>query len=356
MSKPKNNGNIENTETTENNETTEVIPSIKWNTEHEEILIDWADKALCYKWLHSKNYDRYNKFNILFTIPVIIMSTLTGTANFAQDKVPVDLRSYYSMIIGGVNILAGIITTIQNFLKISELNEAHRVSAISWDKFYRKIKVELSKSPTERQSVYIYLKNCTEEYDRLMETSPNIDKKIIIKFKDTFQGKILKDKNGNDILNDRQKSFKELSKPEICDSIESVRKNVYKEKLPIISNITNTLIKSDPPQKPALPNIVSNSFIEVVKRRKELTEKEKVLELFYKDFYDKYSRNPTEEEIFENLDNNKFTPDIISTWVYKKTKKTAENEKLEVERNKETIADVENQIKNTTEVNGESNV
>lgn len=77
------------------------------------------------------------------------MSTLTGTANFAQDRVPLDLRSYYSMIIGGVNILAGIITTIQNFLKISQINEAHRVSAISWDKFYRKIKVELAKSPIE---------------------------------------------------------------------------------------------------------------------------------------------------------------------------------------------------------------
>ena len=53
------------------------------------------------------------------------------------------------MIIGGVNIIAGIAITIQQFLKISELNEAHRVSSISWDKFHRKIKVEHAKSPTE---------------------------------------------------------------------------------------------------------------------------------------------------------------------------------------------------------------
>jgi hypothetical protein len=49
-----------------------------------------------------------------------------------------------------VNILASIITTIQQFLKITELNEGYRVSSIVWDKFYHKIKVELSKHHDER--------------------------------------------------------------------------------------------------------------------------------------------------------------------------------------------------------------
>jgi hypothetical protein len=305
---------------------------IQWTEAHEEILVDWADKAMCYRWLHSKNYERYNRFNILFTIPVIIMSTVTGTANFAQDKIPLDLRSYYSMIIGGINILAGIITTIQNFLKISQINEAHRVSAISWDKFYRKIKVELAKTPNERQSVEIYLKNCTEEYDRLMETSPAIDKKIIIKFKQTFQGKVIKDKNGNDILNENQKTFKELSKPEICDSLESVRKSVYREK----PKKEILLIKNDTTVDNKINNnankILNSAFTEVVKRKKELTEKEKILDSFSSDFYEKYSRYPTEEEILENLDENNFSKDIISTWTYKQNK--LNNNENEIKNNK----------------------
>jgi hypothetical protein len=79
--------------------------------------------------------------------------------------------------IGSINIFAGILTTIAQFLKISELNEAHRVSSISWDKFYRNIKVELSKSREERMNVNHMLKMCKEEFDRLMETSPDIDEK-----------------------------------------------------------------------------------------------------------------------------------------------------------------------------------
>ena len=121
-----------------------------WTKEHEKLFVEWADKALCYKWLHSKCNLKYNKLNTWFTIPVIVMSTLTGTANFAQEKFPDNVKEYAPMIIGCVNITAGIITTIQQFLKIGELNEAHRVAALSWDKFYRKIKVELSKSPSER--------------------------------------------------------------------------------------------------------------------------------------------------------------------------------------------------------------
>ena len=64
-----------------------VNKDIKWSTPHENILTDWADKAMCYRWLHSKANRKFYRLNALFTIPVIIISTLTGTANFAQDKV-----------------------------------------------------------------------------------------------------------------------------------------------------------------------------------------------------------------------------------------------------------------------------
>jgi hypothetical protein len=29
--------------------------NIEWTTEHEQILVEWADKAMCYRWLHSRS-------------------------------------------------------------------------------------------------------------------------------------------------------------------------------------------------------------------------------------------------------------------------------------------------------------
>ena len=157
-----------------------------WKNEHETILVEWADKAMCYRWLHGRSHQAYSKTNAWFTIPVIIMSTLTGTANFAQDRFPEDIKPLAQMGIGAVNIFAGILTTIAQFLKVGELNEAHRVSSIAWDKFYRNIKVELAKSRDERMHVGHMLKMSKEEFDRLMETSPSINEKIISQFNKTF--------------------------------------------------------------------------------------------------------------------------------------------------------------------------
>ena len=32
-------------------------PIGKWTAEHENILVEWADKAACYRWLHGKCED-----------------------------------------------------------------------------------------------------------------------------------------------------------------------------------------------------------------------------------------------------------------------------------------------------------
>jgi len=169
-----------------------------WKPEHNTILSEWADKAMCYRWLHFRSYMNYNRLNISFTVPVIIISTLTGTANFAAKQFT---WPYLSLVIGGFNILAGIVSTIQHFLKISELNEAHRVASLSWDKFYRNIKLELSKNPDDRISVHNMLKIYKEEFDRLMETCPIIEQKVI-----------------NDFINEFKKdpNFNNVKKPEIC--------------------------------------------------------------------------------------------------------------------------------------------
>jgi hypothetical protein len=252
-------------------------PKVRWTAEHERILVDWADKALCYRWLHGKAHERYSKLNTWFTIPVIIMSTLTGTANFAQEQVPADFRGFYPMIIGSVNIIAGIISTIQQYLKVAPLNEAHRVATISWDKFYRNIKTDLARSPTERVDVKIALKVAKEEYDRLTETSPVIPKDIIDEFKRTFHARLTDAE-----LIEKEKGLKQLSRPEICDALETTATVVY---IPHEDDRHN------------------ENLHEYIESKVKLDEaiKIKKINTFVEGFKNKYSRDPTNEEVLENL-------------------------------------------------------
>ena len=258
---------------------------VEWRPEHDTILVDWADKALCYRWLHSKSYNHYSRMNTFFTIPVIIMSTLTGTANFAQDRIPPDFVGIFTAIVGSINLLAGILTTIQQFLKISELNESHRVSAIAWGKFSRNLKVELAKSPQDRMPVMQMLKYAKEEFDRLAETSPTLSDKVIKQFMHTFSGGEIKtNKSGVPIdLTPKQMAFAELNKPEICDSLESTLKSVYKPRLDDINNTKD------------LANI--SRILDEKKKRKQI---EDVINKFESD----KQREPTVEEIIDNLEDD----------------------------------------------------
>ena len=255
---------------------------VKWTEDHENILVEWADKAMCYRWLHGRSHQLYSRANTWFTIPVIIMSTLTGTANFAQEKFTDPTREYVVVAIGAVNILAGIITTIQQFLKISELNEAHRVSSLSWDKFYRNIKVELAKSPKERTPAIQILKSSKEEFDRLMETSPAISTKVTKLFKSEFSCSSNQKEKLKLELEERQVAYKSLKKPEICGTLESSKLSVYKGD----KNMEKTIVS-----------------IEDARKHVEEKGNQSKIENIILEFQKTRLREPTNDEIIDELDN-----------------------------------------------------
>ena len=265
----------------------------EWKSEHEKILVEWADKAMCYRWLHAKSHQSYSSTNTWFTIPVIIMSTLTGTANFAQDKIDEQYRPYAQMGIGAVNIFAGILTTIAQFLKISELNEAHRASSISWDKFYRNIKVELAKSRDERMHVNHMLKMCKEEFDRLMETSPSIGDKIIGLFNYTFPTK----NPLKPVDPDSEFAKADIIRPEICDELVSTADIVF---------IQKETTKSTTP-----------SMADIVRQKNKIMDgyEHEVL-LWSSKFEEKHNRRPLESELLDNLQ-DKMNPEILTKIVSK---------------------------------------
>lgn len=157
-----------------------------WKAEEERILASWCDRAQCYEWMHYKAHLKYKSKNAWFTIPVIIISTVTGTANFAQDRFGEDYKDWVVMGVGGANIIAGIITTVYQFLKVSELNEAHRVAALSWGKFCRNLRSELSKHPLDRVNHEHFVGMAKEEYDRLIEISPIVPTHIIKEFNSKY--------------------------------------------------------------------------------------------------------------------------------------------------------------------------
>lgn len=179
-----------------------------WNQECELLLAEWSEKASCYRWLHGRSEKSYQRWYYCFSIPVIILSTLTGAANVGMDSfVNQENKAMASAIVGGVNIFAGIVSTLQNFLKVAELMEGHRIAGVSWGKLQRNIAIELALDPSRRVLQGDFLKLSRAEYDRLIEAGPMIDDGIIKQFNKKF------------------KNY-EVSVPSICNGLDKC--NIYK--------------------------------------------------------------------------------------------------------------------------------
>ena len=176
-----------------------------WSKEQDALMADWSDIAGCYRWMHDRAEKQYTRQNMSMTIPVIILSTLTGTASVGISSIAggdEQIQKYMNFGIGGLSLISGILTTLNNFLRYAQFSESNRVAAVAWGKFQRLIAVELALNPLERMDSLDFLKICRADLDRLIEQSPPIPDRVISLFEHEF------------------KDNKKLRRPDICHGLD----------------------------------------------------------------------------------------------------------------------------------------
>uniref|UniRef100_A0A6C0B0B9 Uncharacterized protein n=1 Tax=viral metagenome TaxID=1070528 RepID=A0A6C0B0B9_9ZZZZ len=268
----------------------------EWHPQQSKLLQSWAEIASSYRWMHNQAYMIYKKKNLHFMLPLIIMSTVTGTANFAQSTFPISIRPYVPQIIGAINLVSAIMTTIYQFLKISEFMESHRISSINYGKLARTITVELNLPVKDRNSGGAEcVKVSRTEIDRLIEQSPAIPKSVLFRYENKFAGKGLAEPeivviNKVEIFEDRenkvattvaeaglklkdalQKAKKPLfklsesptaeRKEKLNSELKSLPKLVSTVNTNLINNVLNRFSPKKEPQLPKFPDYVPEKEI-----------------------------------------------------------------------------------------------
>jgi hypothetical protein len=199
-----------------------------WNEYHENVLRQWGEASACYRYMHHRAFLKFKRLSLRFNLPVIVLSTVTGTANFAQSTFPESMRASAPAIIGGMNLIAGLIATIMQFLKINELMENHRTAALGHGSLSRNIRLQLSLPREERKKEGLkFVEDCKGEYDRLLEQSPAIPKQILINFDKEYpiEGVFTKP----EILNVR--AIPNLKPPKTVTTVQALTKGTPFEKL-----------------------------------------------------------------------------------------------------------------------------
>lgn len=146
-----------------------------------KILKGWELETNANHLLHEKSSEYYSRLNFYFMIPIIILSSSTGTlgllnAGETQFAIVNDVN-IISIFIGLFGFVTAILTTIHNFLNIQKLEANHNNHAIEYSKISKEIKMHIYLSETD-VSVYSniaeYIKQCKTKIDKLIESAPTI--------------------------------------------------------------------------------------------------------------------------------------------------------------------------------------
>ena len=183
-------------------------------------------------------------------------------------------------MIGTLNLVAGLITTVSQFLRVSELLESHRVASLAFGKLSRNIAVELSLPIKERTTDgTAFLSACRVELDKLIEQSPSIPLNILSKFDKKFQN--------HDFI-----------KPDILEitSVEVYQNNELEDK-----KIKDALLKAEKEKRDAIIKEEEDRKLKAyneIKRLKKQTKKKVVSTMSVHKSLDKLlsNLNPTENE------------------------------------------------------------
>ena len=161
---------------------------IKWNKNLERYLKEVGEHALCLSMLHKDCESKYSHKALMIDLPVIILSTICGSLTLsAKNLFGAEYEDDALKIVGGLSLITSTLGTIQAYFSFSRRAENHRNSYLEYAKLYRFIKVELGLPRESRIRPKDLLKLVNDNYERLNELSPLVDKKSIGKFKTKYK-------------------------------------------------------------------------------------------------------------------------------------------------------------------------
>jgi hypothetical protein len=216
--------------------TDENTKHISWNSRLEEYFCSTGEKALSYSWLHKKAEAYYAKRRNLIDLPSIVISSVVGFLSAGSTSLFEGEAKMSSIALGVSSLVVSMLTTLGAYFKFSSKSESHRIAAISYEKLFRFLNVELSLPRHERMTAGDLLKYVKNEYDRLTEISPLLPDAIIAEFQKKFEKVV------------------DVSKPEITNGLERLVPFRSDTELPSLvqrqQNPSAVVLKTNPLSQP----------------------------------------------------------------------------------------------------------
>lgn len=104
----------------------------EWETDQENLLEEWGQKAAGLRWLHLESAKFYNILSDAVTIPTIIISAGAGITALKET-----CGSSLSIVVGALNLTAAFFVALTRYYTPADKAGKHRATSSDFGKLYR---------------------------------------------------------------------------------------------------------------------------------------------------------------------------------------------------------------------------
>ena len=149
----------------------------------------WQDYAILGR-AHYIAWERFSRRNKLFGVPVVVTSTIVGTAIFGTIQEDPDIR--WKVAAGLLSLTAAVLSALQTSLKYAELAEKHKLAGARYAALRRQLDLFMLKHGDEAAS----RDRALEEMEALLvrvaelaEESPSLPDRVYYAAEKEFSGR-----------------------------------------------------------------------------------------------------------------------------------------------------------------------
>lgn len=150
--------------------------NLEYNNYFENILKKECEICECLYLMHQRAGEFYNKLAVLINIPIILLSAFSSFLNILV------LFEGQNILVSSIILFITIIKTIDSYFQFSKRSENHKIIALSYNKIFRLIYIQLSLPRESRIQPYDFYKMITDDIQYIKQNENNIPSYIINHF------------------------------------------------------------------------------------------------------------------------------------------------------------------------------
>lgn len=159
---------------------------LTWSSQLEQVIAKSGEECRGYAWIHQKSEQIYSRYENMISIPVIILSTVTGFLSASSGSV-IPNGPETSMALGAISVSVGILQTLSSKFGWAKRSEGHRVAYLSYSELFNFIDVEMKLKRDERMNPEDLIKMIRETMKRLSSTAPAMPASVLKQFAIQFE-------------------------------------------------------------------------------------------------------------------------------------------------------------------------